>query len=369
LHNIQFSWLRTAVSLGVLSDGAVPGSIRESSFSNLHALHCGRKDTSLGNPFVPAIDIGIGQNATEGSSDLSFDQCSVVYPESIGLCIENLGSTSNPPIQRIRFTSLMLHGSSQKTANKPDAPVMLISGHVQDVELFGVSMNGATDEGGDQACIKIQANTSNAVPQYVTVIGDVRSCDGVGIDVVKCDSLNVVLTVEQGSMGEFDDQPAVRFQSGSVSATAGARVRALSTLGTGAVVEVDASVRPYVLVERASGDITGMRMQRVISTDLQTIQYYDDTLIVNWDPASPATMTLFLPSLADVTIGQEFFVFDGIGNAGTDNIKIQASGSDDIENQPSDFVEITQNWGKRGFRAILNTGSGTTANKWVTWGL
>jgi hypothetical protein len=381
LHNIQFSWLRTAYSLGKEADGSIPGQIKESSFSNLHALHCGARTGQ--DPDVAAIEIGLGSGTSDGTSDLFFDQCSVVYPESWGIRIENLHASQ--VIQRVRFTTLMLHGSSTfSPGTEPKAAVMRVKGRVLDLDLIGVSMNGSTLVGTtDYACIELMGDPMNTLlrPEYVTVIGDLRVCDGIGIDVVQCNSLNATLTVEQSSMGTglgvAGSKAAVFFRANSVDVNAGARIRAFTTYGgsttfnfpPGTNITVDASVRSYVLVERSSGDITGMHMQRMVSTDLQTIQYYDETIISNWNPNPAALLTINLPSLSNMTIGQEFFVFDGIGNASVSNIRIQAQPGDDIQNQANDFVDITTSWGKRGFRAISTSTTSPTPTRWVTWEL
>jgi hypothetical protein len=254
---------------------------------------------------------------------------------------------------------------------------MLVEGKVVDLEMMAVDMNGSTGTpttgiDKDYACIELNEKNGSR-PEYVTIIGDIRVCDGVGIWVRKCNVLNAQLTVEQAGIGG-GSKAAVKFDENSVAAGAGARIRALSSYtGTplGARIDVDPTMRPYVLVERSSGDITGMHMQRIIkSTDGdKEIKYYDETILV--DIGSPPTnTTIKLPKLSDVTMGQEFLVLDGSGNASQASIIIETQGSDLIEVAPGsgqDQESIDSNWGKRGFRAISNLTTSLTPTRWVTW--
>jgi hypothetical protein len=390
VFNVQFAWLRTALSLGVESIGAAPAMIRESSFFNVHALHCGFMDSNR-LPQNGAIDIGLGTSTAleDGTHDLSFEQCSIVYPEAWGGRIRNVNALQK--ITRVRFVNFMLHGSSQKTTAPPKAPVMVIAGNVDNVDLISVGMNGSTKDGSTlYGCVEL--NVAGGVsPDNITILGDIRTCNGVGIDVVKCNGLNAVLTVQQSSIGAEEgvdegDNPAVRFGVDSVlptaSIAAGARIRAISTFGggvppasdnpnPGAKIEVDESVQPYVLVERSSGDITGMHMQRVVSAST-TMAFYDETILVDTETAPPGVpVTITLPRLADLNPGQGFYVMDGAGKSATDNIAItvQVDTADTGTMEGGSTEAFTVDWGKRAFRCVevLNNTAMEYEKRWLKW--
>lgn len=386
LFNLQFSWLGTALSLGMerIATGtggtSIRAHLRESSFSNLHALHCGRKHADQTSKLA-AIDLGSGAvNGGDGTNELFFDQCSVVYPEGIGINLENRSSVpdmetlQSVKVRRIRFLNLMLNGSSAKTqATRPAAPILRIKGLVDNVELLGVSLNGSTAFGTEAyACIAFEEFDASNRPRHIQILGDVRSCAGVGIDigvgiagVEKVQALHLDLTAAQATMG---GNPVVRLQPDSVRDKQSVVVRALSGYGgspPGAAVMVDPSVQDRVVVERSSGGITGLHLQRLLESSVShpsyAAHYGDETLVVRM-LNNNADWTLTLPPLSDCHPGRRFCVVDATERTAPPLIWIQAAGTDEVEQLPLPLL-LAERWGKRVFQCIEVSGG----KRWVVW--
>lgn len=359
IHNIQFSWLGTALSLGLIENEDSNAAVRESSFSNLYCMHCGAAS-------MPAIDI---RTAFEGDGTNSFfvDQCGVVYPEGIGINIENQDVSTDADggaekIRRLRFVNLMLHGSAPM-ANPPQVPLVRLIGNVEDVEMIGVGMDGSTAGNTLQGCVELVAFTSGVsteFPSQIQILGDVRSCNGVGLDVVRANAVLAYLTGDQASMGATGSNPMARFSASSVGDNQTACVRALAAYANGANVEIEGTVLDSVLAERSSGGITGGHTQKV-GTNV-TVGYNNETIVVKTGMAR----TITLPKLSETPPGRQLYVVDGQGLAGqaTKNITIVPAvdtPANTIEGLAE--VKITTNWGKRAFRCIEVGGSKT----WLTW--
>jgi hypothetical protein len=359
---------------------SIRAHLRESSFSNLHALHCGRKHADQTSKLA-AIDLGSGAvNGGDGTNELFFDQCSVVYPEGIGINLENRSSVpdmetlQSVKVRRIRFLNLMLNGSSAKTqATRPAAPILRIKGLVDNVELLGVSLNGSTAFGTEAyACIAFEEFDASNRPRHIQILGDVRSCAGVGIDigvgiagVEKVQALHLDLTAAQATMG---GNPVVRLQPDSVRDKQSVVVRALSGYGgspPGAAVMVDPSVQDRVVVERSSGGITGLHLQRLLESSVShpsyAAHYGDETLVVRM-LNNNADWTLTLPPLSDCHPGRRFCVVDATERTAPPLIWIQAAGTDEVEQLPLPLL-LAERWGKRVFQCIEVSGG----KRWVVW--
>jgi hypothetical protein len=381
LFNLQFSWLKTALSLGMETLTVLVGGeeearahLRESSFSNLHVLHCGTTEASAMDIGSGAVTVHIDElgnaDGGDGSNHLFFDQCSVVYPEGIGLNIENRGLITPTEIQsvkvrRIRFTNLMLYGSSPKVSTAlPAAPVMRVKGLVDDLTLIGVSLNGSTlVSSTDYGCIEFAKFDDNNFPVNVKLYGDLRACSGIGLDVKRCNALHAELTVDQASLGTGTKR-AVQFSDKSIGDNQTALVRAISGYAgspPGTNVFVETSVQESVVAERSSGGITGLHMQRRGTQEPTTLKFCDDTLLVN----PTVTKTVTLPLLAETQPGKRLYVMDRIGQAHNNPITITVADAlvESIEGFSS--VMLDTRWGKRGFQAVE---VGVTM-RWLTWQL
>jgi hypothetical protein len=401
LRNLQCSWLGTALSLGMeLVETATDpppatklrAHVRESSFSNLHLLHCGRKDTNNQMPTMPALEMGSGaifENpliATDsaaggdGTNHLFFDQCSIVYPEGLGLSLENKSALdtrvmTNAPqlvkVRRIRFTNLLLVGASAKTTTpQVKAPVMRIKGFVDDVMLVGGSLSGSSSLDQDYACLLFEEFDASNRPRHVQILADLRATAGRGIDVQpKGHALMMDLTVDQASLGTSGNKPAVNFAATSILDLQPAWVRALSRFvgpPPGARVDIEAGVQDSVAVERSSGGITGAHKQRRLEgttpqTTNTTLTYNDETLVVISDRARTVT----LPKFSELTPGRRFYVVDGSGGASSTNkITIQAQSGEELEGVLGGSRDIVSAWGKRVFQYLE-----VEASRWVSWEL
>jgi hypothetical protein len=127
LYNLQLAWLGTALSLSfetILENEKLFALVRESSFFNVHVLHCGLMDAE-GLPLMAAVDIRTTDalTDTDGTNSLFWNMSSIVLPEGIGLNIENPAKLTNPPsvnvnkMRRFRFVDMQLQGSSPKSTN------------------------------------------------------------------------------------------------------------------------------------------------------------------------------------------------------------------------------------------------------------
>lgn len=389
LFNLQFSWLKTALSLGmetltvqVGTDEEARAHLRESSFSNLHLLHCGTAE-------APAMDVGSGavtvhiddlgnMDGGDGSNHLFFDQCSIIYPEGIGLNIENRSDLLDPgdvnslqsvKVRRIRFTNLMLQGSSAKvTTVAPAAPVMRVKGLVDDLTLIGVSLNGSTLVSSTAyGCIEFAKFDDNNFPVNVKLYGDLRACSGIGLDMRRCHALYAELSVDQATMGD-GTKDAVRFEGTGGEQSIGdnqtAWVRVLSNHAVpppGAWVLIQNSVQESVVAERSSGGITGLHMQRRSGNGTATLKYCDDTVLVN----ATVTQAVTLPLLVETPPGKRLYVMDRTGQAQANPITIGVADPlvESVEGSVS--VLLNTKWGKRGFQAVEVAG----VKRWLTWSL
>jgi hypothetical protein len=336
---------------------------------------------------MAAIDLGSGAvNGGDGTNELFFDQCSVVYPEGIGINLENRSTVVTPSLQsvkvrRIRFLNLMLNGSSAKTdpAQQPKAPLLRVKGLVDNLELLGVSLNGSTAFGTDlYACIAFEDFDASNRPLHTKILGDVRQSAGLGISVGderntnnRAHALHVELTADQASLGG-GVSPVVRVKTGSVKDKQSVVVRALSayagtaSLPPGAKVEVEGDVQDSVAAERSSGGITGLHLQRLLEDSSNAhpayaAHYEDETLMVRFNSVN-VDWTVTLPPLGEIHPGRRFYVVDGTEPSQIPLIQIKAAGTDEIENlaQP---LTITTNWGKRAFQCI----EVSEVRRWVTW--
>lgn len=113
LYNLQLAWLGTALSLSfetIIENGNVLAVVRESSFFNVHVLHCGLMDAD-GLPLMAAVDIRTTDALadTDGTNNLFWNMSSIVLPEGIGLNIQNPDKLTNPScvtvnqMRRFRF--------------------------------------------------------------------------------------------------------------------------------------------------------------------------------------------------------------------------------------------------------------------------
>jgi hypothetical protein len=234
LYNLQLAWLGTALSLSfetILENEKLFALVRESSFFNVHVLHCGLMDAE-GLPLMAAVDIRTTDalTDTDGTNSLFWNMSSIVLPEGIGLNIENPAKLTNPPsvnvnkMRRFRFVDMQLQGSSPKsTTLKPQSAVVRIRGDVDNLDLISAGLSGSTISQGIHNCVELDEVTvpvENDQGQFVNTtfipishrfIADLRACEGRGLYVIRSNNMLGDFTVEQATMGSLGENAAVQF--------------------------------------------------------------------------------------------------------------------------------------------------------------
>jgi hypothetical protein len=166
------------------------GLVRESTFNELTAR-------ASGNTIDPAVELAIGTLVGDGTNQLHFVDCEIIYSYGIGLKIHNSNQTHN--LRRVSFDGLMLHGHND-AATAPAAHLCTITGDVDNVQFHNLRTNGShVTSDTTYACISIDTLAGNS-PAEIDIHGDIRSCQGHGIEILSGGGIRMRGTVNADSI-------------------------------------------------------------------------------------------------------------------------------------------------------------------------